>query len=126
MKKVLISLALFVICLSVLGYMRIFKTNDRIDILLVWLSLFSKVFFIFQTTLVYRKRGYKIRFRFEIFKIIVSVFAIYFSIEFLLKKDHGANLLYNLPLCLFLIIIGGLTFMKLEKSPPGLAEGFSS
>ena len=115
MKKVIVSLAMFAICFSVLGYMRICKTNEGLDILLIWSSLVLFVFTIFQTAFIYRKNGFKIRLEFQIFKIIISFFTIYFSVEYLLKKDFGANLSYNLPLCLFLIIIGGMAFVKLEK-----------
>lgn len=113
MKKIILSLVLFIISFAVLAYLRIFEIRENVELVLVWTSLILLVYTVFETYLFYRKRGYTINPKFQVVNTIILFATIFFYQKFLLKNDFIDELFYNIPLCLMMIIFSLLAFLKL-------------
>lgn len=113
MKKIFISLSLFILSIAVLAYLHNFERTKFIEVFLAWTSLVFLVYTVLQTYTFYQKRGHTIKLKFQIVNTIVLFTTLFFSWKYLLEKNFINGLLYNLPLFLILIIFCALAFLKL-------------
>ena len=86
MKKIILSLVLFIISFVVLAYLRIFQIRENVELVLVWTSLILLVYTVFETYLFYRKRGYTIKPKFQVMNTIIFFVTVFFLSKISFKK----------------------------------------